>query len=132
MQRLGALLFAIGVGSAHRRLVDQQPGAIVRVPLVLGSALVLVGHRDRCRSRRARLFAVFVVAAFLTGMFVAPILVLSETVLQEGTRLEHRARVFSARDFLMRLTLLALRVRHGVVRGCDERQPLACCFARSC
>ena len=29
-----------------------------------------------------------------------------ETVLQEGTAHEHRARVFSARDFVMRSTLL--------------------------
>jgi hypothetical protein len=40
------------------------------------------------------------------GLFAAPALVLTETVLQEGTKLEHRARVFSVREFLMRLTLL--------------------------
>ena len=54
----------------------------------------------------SRLFAVFVGSAVLLGLFAAPALVLTETVLQEGTELAHRARVFSVRDFLMRLTLL--------------------------
>jgi hypothetical protein len=72
---------------------------------VLGSALVLTGI-SIVPFAASSLFAVFLVAAFFAGVCIAPVLVLSETVLQEGTQLEHRARVFSARDFLMRLTLL--------------------------
>jgi MFS family permease len=106
MQRLGAILFAIGAGSAIGAWWINSRGRHRPRGLVLGVALVLCGIA-LVPLATSSLFVVFVAAAFLAGMFVAPILVLSETVLQEGTRLEHRARVFSARDFLMRLTLLA-------------------------
>jgi MFS family permease len=106
MQRLGALLFAIGVGSALGAWWINTRGRHISRPLVLGSALVLTGL-SIVPFATSSLFAVFLVAAFLAGICIAPVLVLSETVMQEGTQLEHRARVFSARDFLMRFTLLA-------------------------
>ena len=37
------------------------------------------------------------------GLAAAPAFMLSETLLQEGTEPRQRGRVFSARDFLMRL-----------------------------
>jgi hypothetical protein len=41
------------------------------------------------------------------GIAIAPAFVLSETLLQEGAEPRQRGRVFSARDFLMRLLFLA-------------------------
>ena len=40
------------------------------------------------------------------GASIAPALVLTETLVQEGTDLHQRGRVFSLRDFAMRLLLL--------------------------
>ena len=52
------------------------------------------------------LFAVFAAAGFVVGLAAAPAFVLSETLLQEGTEPRQRGRVFSARDFLMRLVFV--------------------------
>ena len=71
----------------------------------LGVGLILAGAA-LIPFALSSLFAVFIVVGVLVGLFAAPALVLTETVLQEGTALEHRARVFSARDFVMRSTLL--------------------------
>jgi hypothetical protein len=49
---------------------------------------------------------VFASAAFLIGIAAAPSFMLTETLLQEGTEPRQRGRVFSARDFLMRLVFL--------------------------
>jgi hypothetical protein len=49
---------------------------------------------------------VFAIASFLIGACVAPAFVLTETLVQEGTDLHQRGRVFSLRDFAMRLLLL--------------------------
>jgi dTMP kinase len=124
MQRLGVLLFAIGVGSGvgawwintfGKRL---PRGRVLGISLMMaGIALVLFAF--------STLFAVFIVAALLLGLFAAPALVLTETVLQEGTALEHRARVFSARDFLMRLTLLvSVTVTAWLVGMTDTRSAI--------
>ena len=40
------------------------------------------------------------------GACIAPAFVLTETLVQEGTELRERGRVFSLRDFAMRLLLL--------------------------
>jgi MFS family permease len=105
MQRLGVLMFAIGVGSGIGAWWINTHGKRLPRARVLGVGLMLAGG-TLVLFALSSLFAVFVVAAVLLGMFAAPALVLTETVLQEGTALEHRARVFSARDFLMRLMLL--------------------------
>ncbi|HUF28927.1 MAG TPA: MFS transporter [Gemmatimonadaceae bacterium] len=106
MRRLGALLFAIGVGSALGTWWVNTHGRALPRGRVLGAALFLAGLALVPFGASGQ-FWVFVVAACVAGMFAAPVLVLSETVLQDGTAVEHRARVFSARDFLMRATLLA-------------------------
>jgi hypothetical protein len=49
---------------------------------------------------------VFTIASFLVGASIAPAFVLTETLVQEGTDLRQRGRVFSLRDFTMRLLLL--------------------------
>src|SRR5262249_48228430 len=46
------------------------------------------------------------IAAFLVGACIAPAFVLTETLVQEGTDVHQRGRVFSLRDFAMRLLLL--------------------------
>ncbi len=65
---------------------------------MVGAALVVFAVSTR--------FAVFAGIAFLVGIAAAPSFVLSETLLQEGTEARQRGRVFSARDFLMRLVFL--------------------------
>lgn len=105
MTRLGALLFAIGVGSGIGAWWINTRGKRLPRAQVLGIGLALAGITMAVFAT-SRLFAVFVASAVLLGLFAAPALVLTETVLQEGTKLEHRARVFSVREFLMRLTLL--------------------------
>jgi MFS family permease len=63
-------------------------------------------------------FAVYAGAAFVTGMGAAPAFTLSETLLQQSTETRQRGRVFSARDFLMRLVfLIGVSVAGGVTRG---------------
>jgi len=54
----------------------------------------------------SRRYAVFAIASFLIGACIAPAFVLTETLVQEGTDLRQRGRVFSLRDFTMRLFLL--------------------------
>jgi MFS family permease len=105
MERLGALLFAIGVGSGAGAWWINTYGKRLPRARVLGVGLMCAGA-TLIPFALSSLFAVFIVVAVLIGLFAAPALVLTETVLQEGTALEHRARVFSARDFVMRLTLL--------------------------
>ncbi len=105
MTRLGALLFAIGVGSGIGAWWINTRGKRLPRAQVLGIGLALAGITMAVFAT-SRLFAVFVASAVLLGLFAAPALVLTETVLQEGTKLEHRARVFSVREFLTRLTLL--------------------------
>ncbi len=105
MSRLGALLFAIGVGSGIGTWWINTRGKRLPRAYVLGAGLALAGC-TLVLFAMSRLFAVFVGSALLLGIFAAPALVLTETVLQEGTDLQHRARVFSLRDFMMRLTLL--------------------------
>lgn len=67
--------------------------------------MVLAGVWLVCMAVSTR-YAVFVIASFLIGASIAPAFVLTETLVQEGTDLHQRGRVFSLRDFAMRLLLL--------------------------
>ncbi|HET6471160.1 MAG TPA: hypothetical protein VFG38_04925, partial [Pseudomonadales bacterium] len=94
---------------------------------VLGAGLAFAGCALALFAM-SRLFAVFVGAALLIGLFAAPALVLTETALQEGTDLAHRARVFSLRDFTMRLTLLvSVSLAAWAVAWTDTRATLLGC-----
>jgi MFS family permease len=127
MSRLGALLFAIGVGSGIGAWWINTRGKRLPRAFVLGAGLVLAGCALALFAT-SRLFAVFVGSALLLGLFAAPALVLTETVLQEGTDLTHRARVFSLRDFLMRLTLLvSVSATAWMVNFTDTRMTLLAC-----
>lgn len=105
MERVGVLLFALGVGSAISTVWVNGPGRRAPRPIVLGGGFVLAGLALVMFAVSTR-FAVFAASGFLVGLFAAPAFVLTETLMQEGTELRQRGRVFSARDFLMRLTFL--------------------------
>jgi MFS family permease len=124
MERLGVLLAALGLGAGLSTWWVNTRGRFLPRPAVLGTGLVLaaIGLAGFAVSTR---FAVFVVASFLVGAFVAPAFVLSETLLQEGAEPRQRGRVFSARDFLMRLLfLLSVTIAAWVTRGYGTRAAL--------
>jgi hypothetical protein len=56
-------------------------------------------------------------AALLAGAFVAVLLVTTESVLQQSTAVEARARIFALRDFLARLGVLLSAVLFGWLVG---------------
>jgi MFS family permease len=102
MERVGILLAVLGLGSGigtwwvNRHHHRASAGALLGWGLVLsGASLVAFAVSSR--------FAVFAGAAFLTGVGAAPAFTLAETLLQQSTETRQRGRVFSARDFLMRL-----------------------------
>jgi MFS family permease len=75
-------------------------------------------------------FAVFASAGFIVGLAAAPAFVLSETLIQEGTELHQRGRVFSMRDFLMRLLfLIAVTLAGALTRSFGTEPALLVCSA---
>jgi MFS family permease len=80
-------------------------GRRVPRPLLLGLGMALAGVWIVVVAVSRR-YAVFAIASFLIGACIAPAFVLTETLVQEGTDLHQRGRVFSLRDFAMRLLLL--------------------------
>jgi MFS family permease len=105
MERVGLLLAALGLGALLGTWWINTRGKRVPRPVLLGVGFLLAGGAIIAFAVTTR-FAVFAIAAFLVGTFVAPAFVLCETLLQEGVDLAHRGRIFSTRDFLMRLALL--------------------------
>ena len=113
MERLAVLMATVGIGSAFGTWWVNTRGRAHPRHLILGVGLVLaaaglVGFAVSTR------FAVFAGAALLVGLGAAPVFVLPETMLQEGTEPRQRGRVFSARDFLMRLMLLGGQTAAGI------------------
>jgi MFS family permease len=105
MQRLGVLMAVLGVGAGLGTWWMNRHGRGIPHPVLLGvgfliSAVGLVAFAVSTR------FAVFAAAGFLVGVSIAPAFVLTETLLQKGTSLHQRGRIFSTRDFLMRLAFL--------------------------
>jgi len=105
MQRVGTLLLVLGIGSAFGTWWVNTAGRRVPRPWLLGGGLLLVAAGLATFALSGHL-AVFAVAGLVIGLAAAPVFVLSETLLQEGTQARQRGRVFSARDFLMRLVFL--------------------------
>jgi len=105
MLRIGILLCAIGAGTGvgtwwiNRRGRHYSPATVLGAGLMLASIAVLL-------FAATKLFVVFALAAVLLGLFAAPALILTETVLQQASGAGQRARLFSAKDFVMRATLL--------------------------
>lgn len=127
MERVGLLLTALGLGSAISTWWINTGGKHIPRALMLGASLVMVGAALVMFAVTTR-FAVFAIAAFLVGVFAAPAFFLCETLLQEGTEPHQRARVFSARDFLMRLTfLVAVTLSAAITRAADTRFTLLVC-----
>jgi MFS family permease len=105
MERVGVLLAVLGAGSALAiGWLSTRGRTLPRVPL-LGAGLVLAGVGVFVFAISTR-FAFLALAAFVTGIAAAPAFTLTETLLQESTEVRQRGRVFSARDFLMRLVFL--------------------------
>jgi len=105
MERVGLLLMVLGAGSGLGTWWVNTRGRALPRPVLLGVGLLVVGAGLVAFAVSSR-FAVFAAAAFLIGVAAAPSFVLSETLIQEGTETRQRGRVFSARDFLMRLVFL--------------------------
>lgn len=101
-ERIGILMAVLGVGAGLGTWWVNAHGRNVPRPLLLGVGLVLSGVWLGLFALSTH-FAVFAVAGFLIGLCIAPTFVLTETLLQEGADLRQRGRVFSLRDFAMRL-----------------------------
>lgn len=124
MERLGVMMCALGLGSGISTWWMNSHGRGIPRPALLGVGLLLaaVGLSAFAVSTR---FAVFCAAGFLVGLSVSPAFVLSETLLQEGAEPRQRGRVFSARDFLMRLLfLLTVTLAAWLTRGYGTRAAL--------
>jgi predicted MFS family arabinose efflux permease len=106
MERVGILMCALGLGSGLGTWWVNTRGRRWPRPILLGGGLIMVGLGIVMFAVSTR-FAVFAIAAFIIGLFAAPSFVLTETLLQESTAVQQRGRVFSLRDFLMRLAFLA-------------------------
>ena len=127
MERVGVLLLVLGVGSALGTWWVNTWGRAVRRPRLLGGGLLIVGVGFTAFALSTR-FAVFAGAGFLIGLGAAPAFVLSETLLQQGSEARQRGRVFSARDFLMRLVFLMGGTAAGyLTRAAGTRAALLAC-----
>jgi MFS family permease len=106
MLRIGVLAMILSTGAGLGTWWVNRGGRRVPQPVLLGAGLILgsVGVIAIAVSTR---FAVYAIASLIVGLSIAPIFVLSETLLQLGTPAGQRGRVFSSRDFIMRLLLLA-------------------------
>lgn len=102
MERIGILMAVVGVGAAIGTAWVNGAGRRVPRPVLLGVGLFLAGGWLIAFAVSTR-FAVFSIVGLLVGMCIAPAFVLSETLLQESTDAGTRGRVFSMRDFGMRL-----------------------------
>jgi len=117
MERVGVLMTALGLGSALGTVWVNQRVRSVPAHRLLGAglacaALALAGFAF------TRLFAIYAGVAFVIGFCIAPVFVLTETLLQRGVDVTQRARVFSARDFMMRLAfMIAVAVAGTVTRA---------------
>ena len=104
-ERIAGLGGALGLGAALATWWVNTRGRKLPRAALLGVGMLLAGVWLVCLAVSRR-YAVFVIASFLIGASIAPAFVLTETLFQEGTELKQRGRVFSLRDFGMRLLLL--------------------------
>ena len=102
MERIGILMAVLGVGAGLGTWWVNGPGRRVPQPLLLGIGLLMAGGWLVGFAVSTR-FAVFAIAGFLIGLCIAPCFVITETLLQQGAGPQQRGRVFSLRDFAMRL-----------------------------
>jgi len=105
MERLAVLVSVLALGSGVSTWWLNTAGKRMPRPWLLGGGLLIAGVGVFAFAVSTR-FAVFTGAAFLIGLAAAPAFMLTEMLLQVGTDAGHRGRVFSARDFLMRLVFV--------------------------
>jgi len=129
MERLGVLMCALGVGAGVSTWWLNTHGQRFPRPWLLGAGLVAAGGGIIAFAVSTR-FAVFAISAFLVGVAAAPAFMLTELLLQQGTESGQRGRVFSARDFLMRLLfLIAVSVAGWMTRAVGVVPALLVCAA---
>lgn len=121
MERVGILITVLGLGAGLGTWWVNTRGRKLQASVLLGAGMLLVSVGLIAFAVSSR-FAVFTGAAFLIGLSAAPAFVLSETLLQTGTSSRQRGRVFSARDFMMRLLfLIAVTIAAWVTNLWDTR-----------
>ena len=127
MERLGVLMAVLGLGAALGTWWVHHQGRRFRRSEMLGGGLVVTGGSLVAFGLSSH-FAVFAAAAFFAGLGAAPSFTLAETLLQESTEPRQRGRVFSARDFLMRLMfLIAVSLAGAMTRSLGTRVTLLTC-----
>jgi len=117
---LGALALGAALGTAFRLARGRSEPARALGAGLVGAGLGLIGFA----------FAPpgwpMTVAAFLTGVFAAPVFFVSESAIQQAVPEGARARVFSGRDFLARAAfLLATAAVAPIVARAGTAAPLA-------
>ena len=118
---------ALGLGSGLGTWWVNGRGRRIPQPNLLGGGLLVVAVGLAAFAVSSR-FAVFAIAGFVVGLAAAPAFVLSETLIQEGTELHQRGRVFSMRDFLMRLLfLIAVTLAGTITRNLGTEPALLLC-----
>jgi len=100
-ERTALLMASLAMGAALGTWGVNAYGKRIARAKLLGVGLVLAGGFLVAFAVSTR-FAVFAISGFLVGLCAAPAFVITETLLQEGTDLHQRGRVFSLRDFAMR------------------------------
>ena len=129
IERLGILLAALGLGSGFGTWWVNTRGRRMPRPWLLGGGLLVVAIGLVAFAVSSR-FAVFALAGFVIGLAAAPSFVLCETLIQEGTELQQRGRVFSMRDFLMRLLfLIGVTTAGWITRAFGTKPALLLCAA---
>ena len=127
MSRVGVLICAFGLGSGLGSWWVDARGRSRPRPVLLGAGLLLVALGLAAFAISSR-FAVFAASAFVIGLAAAPTFVLSETLLQQGTEPAQRGRIFSLRDFLVRLLFLgSVTLAGALTRAFDTGAALLAC-----
>lgn len=106
----GALSVGMVIGSPISHLLGSRLGEerILSLSLALsGGAVILLS--------RAHTYALMLAVFFLGGIFLAPIVIATETLQQKHCPPGLRGRVFALRDFANRLGFLALAIPGGLL-----------------
>ena len=106
VERLGLLIAVLAMGAGLSAWFINARAGKHMASASLAGAIVLAGA-GLVGFAAARRWVEFAAAAFTLGLAAAPIILIGETMLQQATTPGTRARVFAARDFMMRVVLLA-------------------------
>lgn len=106
VERLGVLFATLAIGGGASAVCVNRLGAAIPRVRLIATAVLFAGVGLLVFASTTQ-FTVMLLGAFIMGIAAAPIILVGETLLQSSTEPGMRARVFAARDFAMRLTLLA-------------------------